>query len=116
MRDLQRGVNEFENNRPRNKLVKDDNIDLLADSQNIFKRWKNYFCQLLNVHDVNDVRQTEMQTAEPLLPEYCSIGVEIAIEKLIQEGGNTLCSDIHRLINSISNKEEIPGIFYCTYL
>jgi hypothetical protein len=31
--------------------------------------WKNYFCQLLNAHDVNNVRQTEMHTAESLLPE-----------------------------------------------
>jgi hypothetical protein len=29
--------------------------------------WKNYFCQLLNVHGVNDVRQTEIHTAEPLV-------------------------------------------------
>jgi hypothetical protein len=30
--------------------------DLLADSHNILNRWKNYFSQLLNVHDVNYVR------------------------------------------------------------
>jgi hypothetical protein len=40
-------------------------------------RWKNYFCHLLNVHGVNDVRQTEIHTAEPSSSE-----VEIAIEKL----------------------------------
>jgi len=36
----------------------------------------------LNVHDVNDVRQTEMCTAEPLVHEPNSFKVEIAIEKL----------------------------------
>jgi hypothetical protein len=39
--------------------------DLLADSHNILKGWKNYFSQLLNVHGINDGRQTEMYTAEP---------------------------------------------------
>jgi hypothetical protein len=43
---------------------------------------KNYFCQLLNVHGVNDVRQTEIHTAELLVPEHSSSEVEIAIEKL----------------------------------
>jgi hypothetical protein len=36
----------------------------------------------LNVHGVNDVRQTEVQTAEPLLPEPSAFKVEMAIEKL----------------------------------
>jgi len=40
-------------------------------------RWSNYFSQLLNVHGVNDVRQAEIQTAEPVVPE-----VELAFEKL----------------------------------
>jgi hypothetical protein len=44
--------------------------------------WKNYFCQLLNVHGVNDVRQTKIHTAEPLVPKPSSSEVETAIEKL----------------------------------
>jgi hypothetical protein len=39
-------------------LVKDENSDLLVDSHSILKRWENYFCQLLNVLGVNNVRQT----------------------------------------------------------
>jgi hypothetical protein len=73
--------------------------------------WKNDFCQLLNVHGVNDVRQTE-----PLVPEPYVFEVEITIEKLkmftlpgiyqilaefIQAAGNTLSSDIHILINAV---------------
>jgi len=57
--------------------VKDANCDLLADSHNILNRWKNYFCQVLSVHDVNDVRQTEMHTAEPLVSESSFFEVEI---------------------------------------
>jgi hypothetical protein len=32
-------------------------------------RWKYYFCQLLNVHGAGGVRQTEMHTSEPFVPE-----------------------------------------------
>jgi hypothetical protein len=39
-----------------NNVVKDENGDLLADSHNILNRCKNYFAQLLNVHNVSDVR------------------------------------------------------------
>jgi hypothetical protein len=63
-------------------LVKDENGELLADSHSILNRWKNYFCQLLNVHGVNDVTQCEIHTAETLIPEPSSFEVEIAIEKL----------------------------------
>jgi hypothetical protein len=55
-------------------------MDLLADSHNILNRWKNYFCHLLNIMMYNDVRQTEMHTAEPLVLEPSSSDVEIAIE------------------------------------
>jgi hypothetical protein len=36
----------------------------------------------MKVCDVNNVRQTEMHTAEPLIPKPSSFMVEIAIEKL----------------------------------
>jgi len=42
----------------------------------------NPFSQLFNVHRVNDVRQTEIQRAEPLVPESNAFEVEIAVEKL----------------------------------
>jgi hypothetical protein len=43
----------------------DDVKDNCYDTVN---RWKRYFSQLFNVHDVSDVRQIEMHTAEPLVP------------------------------------------------
>jgi hypothetical protein len=85
--------------------------------------WKNYFSQLLNVHRVSDVRQIEIHTAEPLVPEPSPFEVEIAIAKLkkykspgsdqipaelIQAGGETLQSEIHKLINSIWSEKELP--------
>ena len=48
-------------------------------------RWdliNTYFSQLLNVHGAKDVRQEEIHTAEPLVPEPSAIEVELAIEKL----------------------------------
>jgi hypothetical protein len=42
---------------------------LVTDSYNILSRWRNHPSQLLNIHGVNDVRQTEIHTAEPLVPE-----------------------------------------------
>jgi hypothetical protein len=84
---------------------------------------KNYFSQLLNVHNVSDVRQIQVHTAEPLVPGPSRLEVEIAIAKLrkykspgsdkipaelIQAGGEILPSAIHKLINSVWNKEELP--------
>jgi intergrase/recombinase len=71
----------------------------------------------------NDVRQTEIQRAEPTVPDTCVFEAEMAIEKLkrykseniyqisaelIKAGSSIICSDIHKLINSIWNKEELP--------
>jgi hypothetical protein len=59
IRDLYRGINEFKRGyQPRNNFMKTENGDLLADSENILNRWKNYYTyfQLLNVHSVSDVR------------------------------------------------------------
>jgi hypothetical protein len=58
------------------------NDNLLADSHNILTRWKNYFSQLLKVHGVSDVKQIEIHTSEPLVPDPSPSEVEIAIAKL----------------------------------
>jgi hypothetical protein len=102
--------------------VNDGNGDLLADSHNILNRWKNYFSQLLNVHNVSEVRQIDVHTAEPLVPGPSRLEVQIAIAKLkkfkspgsdqipaelIQAGGEMLLSAIqYSLI--VWNKEELP--------
>jgi hypothetical protein len=106
--------------------VKDENGDLLANSHNILTRWKNYFFKLLNVYGTSDVRQIEIHTAEPSGPEASPFDVEIIIAKLreyksagsdqipaelIQAGDEILRSDIHKHINSIWNKEELPDLW-----
>jgi hypothetical protein len=85
--------------------VKDENGGLLADSNNILNRWNSCFSQLLNMHNVSNVRQIEVHMAEPLEPGPSRLEVEIAIaklkkykspgsdqipEKLIQAGGEIL--------------------------
>jgi hypothetical protein len=69
IRNLHRGIHEFKRGyQPGNNLVKDENGDLLADFRNILNKWKNYFSQLLNVHNASDVRQIVVHTAETLIP------------------------------------------------
>jgi hypothetical protein len=83
IRDLCRGIHEFRRGyQPRINIIKDENGNLLADPQNVLNRWKNFFNQVLNVHRVHDVRQMDIHTAEPLVPEPSLVGVEIAIGKL----------------------------------
>jgi hypothetical protein len=76
----------------------------------------------LNVQGPGGIRQTEIHTAEPFVPEP-SATEEVAMRKLkrykapgsdqipaelIQAGRETLCSVIHKLIMLIWNKEELP--------
>jgi hypothetical protein len=64
-----------------------------------------------------------MHTAKPFVPEPSASEVEVAIGKLqrykspcvdripaelIQAGGEMLCSEVHKLIKLIWNKEELP--------
>jgi sorting nexin-29 len=75
------------------------------------------------VHSISDVRQIELYTIEPLVPDPSPFQVEIAITKLkkhkspgsdqilaelIQAGGKILLSVIHKHIHSVWNKEELP--------
>ena len=106
-----------------NSVLKDEKGDLVADSHSIMTRWRNYFSQLLNVHGAKEVRQAEIHTAEPLVPERRDFEVELAIEKLkshkspgidqipaelIKAGGRTIRCAMHKLIISIWIKEELP--------
>ena len=63
IRDFKKGY------QPRTKIVKHNNVHWVADSHSILAARRNHFSQLLNVHGVNDVRQKEIHTVEPLVPE-----------------------------------------------
>ena len=124
-REWYRGISDFKKGyQTRTNTVKDDKGDLVADSHSILARWRNYFSHILNVHGVfYGVRQTEIHTAEPLVPEPSASEFELAIEKLkthksprldqipselIKAGGRKIRSEIHKLIISIWNEEELP--------
>jgi len=96
---------------------------MVTDSHSVLARWRNHFSQLSNVNGSNDVRQTEIHTAEPQMPETSAFEFELAIvslkthkspgidqisAELIKAGGKTIRFEIHKLINSILNKEEFP--------
>jgi hypothetical protein len=113
-RDLYRGINEFKKGyQPRINTVKDKNGNLLADPQSVLNKWKNVFNQVLNVRGVHDVRQMDIHTTEPLVPELSLVDVEAAIGKLksykspgidqiptelMKAGGEILCFEIHLFI------------------
>jgi hypothetical protein len=85
-------------------------------------RWKNYFYQLLDVHDVSDVRQKYIQlnywylvpvilTLRLLmfqLKKYKSAGSDQILAEWIQTGGETLWPVVHIQTTSTCNKEELP--------
>jgi len=96
---------------------------LVAESHSFVAKWRNCFSQLLIVHGVNDVKQTEIHTAEPLVPKPSAFEVQLAIEKLkshkspdidqipaemFEEWGRTIRDEIHKLNISVWNKEELP--------
>ena len=54
----------------------------MANCNSIVVRWSNYLYQLFNVHGVKDVRQAEIHTAEPLVPEPRDSELELVLAKL----------------------------------
>ena len=83
IRDLYRGISDFKKGyQPRTNIVKDEKGNLVTDSRSSVARWRNHFSQLLNVHGPDDVRQTEMHTAEPQVPKPNVFEGEKAVKKL----------------------------------
>jgi len=82
IKNIYRGISDFKKCYQRiTNTVKDEKGDFVADSHSILFRWKNHFFQLLSIHVVNDVRQTEIHTAEQLVLEPRVFKIELALEK-----------------------------------
>ena len=98
-------------------------------------RWRNHFSQLFIVHGVSDVRQTELYTAEPLVPEPSAFEVEMVIEKLkrhkspsidqipaelIKAGGRTNRSEIHtpwsRVLEKLTGLQLVKRVYVFSLL
>jgi hypothetical protein len=86
----------------------------------------------LNVHGLSDVKQQELHTSEPLVPNPSSFEVEIAITKLkryklpgrdqilaelIEAGGETYGLRSVSLLILIGIRKDclsVEGVYYCT--
>ena len=92
-------------------------------SHSILARCRNHFYQLFIVHEVNDVRHTEIHTQESIVSESSAFGVEMSIEKLkrhkssctnqipaemIKGGSRTIRSEVKKLNNFLWQKKELP--------
>jgi len=96
---------------------------VLSDSHSILNKWWGLCSQALYIRGVRDVRQKDVQTAEPLVAEPRPYEIYVAIEdlKIYKSLGNAqIAADlirtrnrlisykIHNITNSIWNKEELP--------
>ena len=122
IRNFYRGISDFRSvYQSRISIVRDEKGELFADSHSILARWRYHFSHLFDVNGVGDIRQAEIHTAEPLVPELSAFEVEMAIEKpktykspgivqipaeLIKSGGRTIRSEIHKLINFAWSEKE----------
>jgi hypothetical protein len=118
---MYRGINEFKKfHQPRNNLVKEERGNLFVDAHKILNSGRITSVSHRTYTGAGGVRQTEMHTAEPFVPEPSATKFEVAIGKpkkyrspavdqvpaeLIQAGEETLHSEIHKLIKLIWNKE-----------
>ena len=75
---------------------------MVTDSHSILTRWRNHFSRLFNVHGVNDVRQIEIHTAEPLVLEPSVFEVELAIENLKSHKSTDIDQIPAELINPLN--------------
>jgi hypothetical protein len=79
---LYRGINEIKKvYQPIINIIKDENGNLIADPQSVLNRWKFFFNQVINVHGLHDLTQTNIHTAEPLVPEPSLVEVIIGVGK-----------------------------------
>ena len=96
---------------------------MITDCHCILAMLRNNFSQLFNEQGFRVVRQRKIHTAELLVPEPNALEDEVANEKLkrhkslgidqipaelIKAESRTNCSEIHKFITFIWNKEELP--------
>jgi hypothetical protein len=105
------GIDYFkEGYQPKTDIVRDEKGGLFTDAYIILDMRRNLFTQFFYIHVFNCVRQTEIHTAEPLVPELIVSEFKMAIERterqkapsveqvpadVIKAGGRTILSEIH---------------------
>jgi hypothetical protein len=87
-RDLYRRIYDFKRGyQLRHNLVKDENCDRLTDSHKILHGQKNCFSQLLNLYNISDIKQIEIDTAEPLV----TVPAVLMLKLLLDSKGSINC-------------------------
>jgi hypothetical protein len=119
IRNFYRGINEFKNcYQPNINIIKGKNGNLLVDLQSVLNRWKNFFNQVPNVHAVHNVRQMDIHTAEPLVPEPSLLEVAIAIGKLKSyksPGTDQIPAELIKAgVKHYILIYTVEGVYYCT--
>lgn len=78
-----RGTSDFKKGyQPGINVVKDENGIVAAELHSIWAMWGNKNSHLLNLHGINDVRQSEKHKAEPLVPGLAPFEFEVATRRL----------------------------------
>jgi hypothetical protein len=97
----------------------------ISQSDLILARWKNYFCQILNISEAKDIQNIikECINNQPQIPlpsynEICFIinnlklneaaGSDNIPPELLKHGGKTLKQKLHKLILIIWNNKQLP--------
>jgi hypothetical protein len=120
---LYRGINDCgKGYQPRTYIIKNEKGGLAADIRSLLVRWRNNFCQVLNLLGVMMIGRLKY-SRDSLVPETRVFDVEMFTEKLkrhkspgideipaqFNKANNIkIRSESHKLINSIWNKEEFP--------
>jgi hypothetical protein len=106
-------------------LCKGPNGDLISEKALVLRRWKQYFCELLNYEDLmvsryqeNILLSTDTEITIPIYEEINGIinklksnrapGPDNITGELIKNGGCTLKRRIYKQMLNIWNCEQIP--------
>ena len=71
---------------------------MVTDSHSILAGWRNHFSQLLNVRGLNDDKQADIHTAEPLVPVPSAVEFELAIDKIKTHNHHLLIKSQQKLL------------------
>ena len=83
IRNWYRNINDFKKGyQPTTNIVNDEKGDLVAKFPKYVGQEEEIFLPTIELHGVNDIRHTEIHTAEPLVFEPSAFEFELAITKL----------------------------------
>ncbi|KAL4142987.1 hypothetical protein QTP88_005369 [Uroleucon formosanum] len=124
IRNFFKTIGQYKGFNPILKATKGNNGDILMESSDKFKRWREYFIDLLNTElPVDPIENAHYQTAEPMISDITLEEVKIAINslknwkapssdnipaELIKCGGVEMHKSIFKLCQKIWEEEQMP--------